>query len=117
MKEDVDKEELEARHVLCGLADWVVTRSSCLEELRESVPVRLLGVREWEEWELPEPDVMCEAEICESEPKVCKLCAKCEKQTDGMPVCSHHQNRNTKSISLTSVVENEHEPQAGKEDI
>ena len=84
-------------------ADWVVTRSACLEEPRE--------------WEGPELDVMCEAEICESEPKVCKLCAKCEKQTDGMPVCSHHQNRNTKSISLTSVVENEHEPQAGKEDI
>ena len=57
---------------------------------------------------------MCETEIFESEPKVCKLCAMCEKQTDGMPVCSHYQNRNTKSISLTSGVEHEHKPQAGK---
>jgi hypothetical protein len=101
--------ELEARRVLCGLAELVVTRSSFLEELRESVPVRLLGVREWEEWE---PDVMCETKVVESEPKVCKLCAKSDKQTDGMSVCSHYQNRNTKSISLTSGVEHEYEPQA-----
>ena len=104
--------ELEARRVLCGLADWVVTRSSCLEELRESVPLRLLGVREWEEWQVTEPDDVCETEICENEPSVCKLCAKWDKQTDGK--CSHHQNRNDKSISLSSRVENEHEPQAGK---